>query len=45
MILQVEGLGWDALGGSSGLGLAWLISAVLTHVCVQLVGQLGLPGL
>lgn len=45
MVLQAESLGWDTLGGSAGLRWAWLIAAVLTHVCVQLVGQLGLPSL
>ena len=45
MVLQAESLGWDTLGGSAGLRWAWLIAAVLTHVCVQLVGQLGLPRL
>lgn len=45
MVLQAESLGWDTLGGSAGLRWAWLIAAVLTRVCVQLVGQLGLPGL
>lgn len=41
MNLQAESLGWDTLGGSGWAVLGLLISAVLTHVCVQLAVSWG----